>query len=229
MIAYIPARGGSKRIPRKNVRLLGGKPVIVHVIDTLRSLSFIEKVCVSTDDEEIASIVRNAGAETLELRSPALSNDTASFLDLIREDVPRFLKLARDQDQFLFVLATSALIPASTYEQALAVFSESKADAALSVHEMDPNPSLAMTRDASGIINAVFPAQLAMRTQDMPKYFMDAGCFYMIRHSALIKHNRFFDAVCAGVEVPSGIAIDVDQESDWRRLEEKFLSREAKQ
>src|SRR6188768_2007494 len=92
MLAYIPARGGSKRLPGKNIRPLDGIPVIARVIAALKGCSFISAVCVSTDEPRVANVAHDAGAEVLEPRAAKLADDHASFMDLLRDDLPRFFK-----------------------------------------------------------------------------------------------------------------------------------------
>ena len=122
MIAYIPARGGSKRIPQKNIKLLGGRPVLARIIEVLKSLEFVKKVCVSTDDLKIQEIAIQSGAETGELRAKELSDDYVNFITLIRKDVPRF---AGDSEDILFALPTAALIQKKHYCEAFEIYKKS--------------------------------------------------------------------------------------------------------
>ena len=114
MFAYIPARGGSKRIPRKNIRPLNGKPVIARVIESLRPLEFLSAIYVSTDDPEIAEVAQASGAKYLKARAPELSNDKAGFMDLIRDDLPHFMK-ARRRRRGSFVRAADRGVGADRY------------------------------------------------------------------------------------------------------------------
>src|SRR4051812_1600267 len=132
MFAYIPARGGSKRIPRKNVRPLHGKPVLARVIENLKPLEFLSAIYVSTDDPEIAELAQKIGAKYLKARAPELSNDKAGFMDLIRDDLPNFMTAEGGDDEVLFVLPTAALVPTDIFRNAHVVWTEKKPEILMS-------------------------------------------------------------------------------------------------
>ena len=136
MIAYIPARGGSKRIPRKNIKHINGKPVIAYTIQNLIKLDFIDKVYVSTDDIEILDIAESFGAVCLELRSSNLANDSAGFIDLIKNDLNRFCEDS-NSEEVLFVLATAALVPSSIYFEAYKKYTSAKPEVLMSCEPFD--------------------------------------------------------------------------------------------
>lgn len=225
MIAYIPARGGSKRIPRKNIREIGGKPILGHVIENVKGLPFIEQVCVSTDDHEIADVALKYGAVIHDFRKAELSNDFAGFMDLIKDDVPRYLDAVEDKNNFLFILATAMLVAPDILKKAHQEFISSSAEVLMSVQAFDPHPYRALTVDENGNIKALYGEKIKMRTQDMPPMFVDAGCFYFFNRSAVIRNSGIWDCKVKPVLLDHSIGIDIDTEADWLRLEQALSSR----
>lgn len=223
MFAYVPARGGSKRIPRKNVRALAGVPIIGHVINTLSQLDFIDRVYVSTEDAEIAAIAATFGAECLELRQRKLAEDAPGFIDLIRQDVPRFSAASAGDEEVLFVLATAALLPSSVFVDAHQTYLEGKPDVLMSCESFHMSPFWAMTEKDDGFWQPIFPESVLVPSADLPPTVIDAGLFYFFSLSALETSEslKLVDRLQAYV-VPVDLACDVDTEADWHRLEEKF-------
>jgi len=220
VFAYIPARGGSRRIPSKNIRALGDRPVIVHVIDALQSLDCISAVYVSTDDPHIQEVVESAGAQCLGFRAPELSNDKAGFADLIHHDIPRFADHGGDRE-VLFALATAALVPASIYADAYRQFVASTPDILMSCEVAQP--FWAMTQKTDGFWWPLFPEKVLTNSQDLPKSLVDAGLFYMFD---LDKMQRYSSVKLADriqpYEVPNRYSVDVDTPEDWDLLKYKF-------
>ncbi len=216
MIAYVPARGGSKRIPRKNIKLLGGKPIIAHVIETIKSLDFISNVCVSTDDIEIQDIAIKYGAETGALRIPKLADDFVDFITLVKEDVPRF---ANNTNDILMILPTAALVQKDLYYNAYAVYQEKSPHILMSTIEYPISPLWAMVQDNNGYCKAVHPEFIKMRSQDLPRTCVDAGLFYMMKLEEIRSADSLTAEKLLSYNVPPDIVVDVDTPSDWEQLE----------
>lgn len=216
MIAYIPARGGSKRIHRKNIKLLGGKPIIAHVIETAKSLDFIRKVCVSTDDLEIQNIAAEYGAETGNLRASELADDFVDCITLVKEDVPRF---ANETNDLLMILPTAALVQKRHYYNAYAIYQEKSPHILMSTIEYPISPLWAMVLDDNGFCKPVHPESLKMRSQDLPRTCVDAGLFYMMSKHRIHGDEGSVSEKVFAYNVPSDIAVDVDTPADWEQLE----------
>lgn len=225
MFAYIPARGGSKRIPRKNVRPLAGKPIILRVLDVLASLP-LKGIGVSSDDPEILSLVEGyKGARTLGPRSADLSNDTAGFMDLVRSDVPRFAQ-AFGGHSLLFVTATAALVGREHFERALELHRRAPRGLVAAVTSYESSPWLSLSGDPSVGLKPSFPEMYMLPTKDLPPAYTDAGCFYAMSLEHLEGKTGFFDLQpVRGVVLPREVGIDVDTEDDWRRLERALSER----
>ena len=221
MFAYIPARGGSRRIPQKNIRLLAGRPVIAHVIAALRSLEFIRAVHVSTDDPAIAAVAEAAGAVCLEPRARELSDDKAGFADLIHRDIARFAAHNGGDRDVLFALATAALVPASVYRSAHERFSADRPDILMSAEPA--HPFWSMVQKPDGYWQPLFPDKVLTNSQDLPAAQIDAGLFYMFDLDVMMRFPsvKLVDRLQTFV-VPSAYTIDVDSPDDWEELENKY-------
>ena len=228
VLAYIPARGGSKRVARKNIRELGGVAVLARVLRTLRQLDFVQAACVSTDDAEIAAIATKEGAVTLDLRASKLSDDHTTLVTLISEDLPRFISscgLTQDSAQILVVLPTAALLRAETLRQAYQAFLNSNTPLLASLRELEFSPARALERDANGLYHPLAPNRLLQRSQDLPPAAIDAGQFYFLRYAAIKSHQGHWFTVpggIAGMVLAPEEAIDIDTEEDWLNLERVF-------
>ena len=225
MFAYVPARGGSKRIPRKNVRPLGGKPLLERVIEQLRLTPGLAGVAVSSEDSEILALAEKAGATTLCPRDAALADDTTGFMDLVRRDAPRFSAHFCDDD-VLFVTATAALVTSASYSEALARHKGNESGLTMAVTVFDRSPMLALTGDPRLSLAALFPEMYLKPTKDLPPCCFDAGCFYAFSIERASKRKKLIDLTpIRGVVLPNDVGIDLDTEADWHRLEESFARR----
>ncbi len=231
IIAYIPARGGSKRVPGKNIRPLGGKPVLAHVIDALRSLPFLEAICVSSDDEQVRNIAEANGAVTLEPRSPELADDFTTFMTLLQKDVPRFIEhcgLDRKTANVLWVLPTAALVTPDIYRAAYDEFLATGAEILTATTVFDNSPFRALVPGEGGRWKPLFPDKLLTRSQDLPETRVDCGLFYFLRYGPMAAATGHWFNVGDGpaaFSVPASLAIDVDTPEDWHRLEQAFAAR----
>lgn len=230
-IAYIPARGGSKRIINKNRKLLGGKPIILHVIEILMQLNWIEKICVSTDDPEIKNLVESLGAIALDLRAKELSDDYCTFKNLLEKDIYRFEEYLKLKDDYnvLMVLPTAALINTELINKAKNKFLDTGADFLFAAKEYDISAFWAFEETLDGF-RPLFSDKLNERSQDLPNTFSDAGLFYYLKSDLI--HN----SLETWFHVPNKtfyftnkeIAIDVDTLDDWKLLEHYFFNRSTK-
>jgi len=227
MIAYIPARGGSKRIPLKNIKPLNGIPVLGHVIRAVKNLEFIQDVCVSTDSPDIAAIAQECGATTLEARAPQLSDDRSTLKDLLDNDVGRFLKhfnIAADNASVLMPIATAALVPSNIYAAAYTDFISGNYDFLMATTDYAISPFWAVTEGVDKKWRPLFPEKITARSQDLPPTQVDAGLFYMLNYAKMKGAPRgwLFSENMKCFKVPSTIAVDVDKQDDWDELERKF-------
>lgn len=231
IVAGIFARGGSKGVPRKNIRMLAGKPLIAHAIETARSSRFIDRVVVSTDDEEIATVARRYGAEVPFMR-PA---------DLARDDSPEWLAwrhailtLGGENSQlawraFVCVPTTSPLRSIDDVDGCIKMFLENEADVVIAVSPASRSPYFNMvTLDDKGYARVVIqPLKAAFRRQDVPAAFDMTTIAYVARPAFVLKADSMFQGKVMARIVPSERALDIDTELDFEIAE--FLLGRAKQ
>ncbi|MCW0234949.1 MAG: acylneuraminate cytidylyltransferase family protein [Ferrovibrio sp.] len=223
MFAYIPARGGSQRIARKNIKTLGGKPIIVHVIQALQAVPGIDRIHVSTDDREIRAIAEAHGAVCLEPRSSDLSNSKAGFIDLIREDIPRYIEANGGTSEVVFALATAALVPAAVYSDAISAFQQNRPDVLMSCESYDHPVWWAFRQKQDGFWTPIFPDKVQTNSQDLPPALTDSGLFYVFDQKVLSRFpsHKLVDKLLP-YEVPAAYRCDIDTPEDWERLEWKY-------
>lgn len=215
-IAVIPARANSKRVPRKNIRLFLGKPIIAYTIEAALASGLFARVIVSTDSEEYAEIARQFGAETPFLRGDALAGDHVP-ISAVTVDVLERL----DPDGSLYpdvcqLMANCPLRTAEDIQDSYRQFSESGARTQISVTRSGwLNPWWAMTRDDQYHLEPIFKEALTQRSQDLPALFVPTGAVWWAKSAVLRKEKTFHTPDRRGWEIPWFRAVDIDDEDDW--------------
>lgn len=217
ILAIIPARGGSKGIPRKNLRLLGGIPLIGHAIRNCLGSKRITQTLVSTEDEEIAVVARRFGAEVL-MRRPELAADEVPLAPVVYDVVQQLEKQGQQVDIVATVQPTSPLIRPETLDRALAVFDNPAVDTVLSVYD---NTHLNWTIDEEGRHKPLFSERV--NRQQLPQIFTESGGIIAARRTVITEKERIGDNVELIVLDPEE-ATDIDTYHDWW-LAEKILNR----
>lgn len=219
-LAVIPARGGSKRVPRKNVRAMAGRPLIAYAIEAALGSGIFGRVVVSTDDDEIARIGRACGAEVPFLRAASLADDltpvsaaTADALGRLDPEGSAFADVAQ-------LMANCPLRTAEDVRASYAAFRSSRAPAQISVARYGwQSPWWAMTRDTAGRIEPLFADRLQQRSQDLQELFCPTGAIWWATAETLRTHRTYHVEGRTGWELPWDHAIDIDTENDWRLAE----------
>lgn len=219
-VAIIPARGGSKRIPRKNVRLFAGKPAIAHSIGLALGSNLFERVIVSTEDEEIASIAAYYGAEVPFTRSTDLSDDFSTTVDVI-SDAALQIELA-DEDLICCIYPVTPLLRVERLTQAQKLMEAESWDYVFSATEYTTPIERAFRKDSSGKVSFLKPDFVSTRTQDIEKSFYDAGQFYFGRVWAWKKKLPILSGNSSFIELDKNEVIDIDEVSDWELTESIF-------
>lgn len=211
MLALIPARGGSKGLPRKNVLPLAGKPLIAWSIEAALAAPSVRRVLVSTDDPEIAEAARVAGAEVPWLRPAELATDTATSLDVALHALDQ----ADPASEWLLLLQpTSPLRTAGDIEAAAALRGPG-VDAVIGVCEAQTHPALALREDAEGFVAPYIEGVTATRRQDLPKAYAINGAVYLVRVSTLRDERTFKPAHTRPYRMPAERSIDIDTAWDF--------------
>ncbi|MDS1369869.1 acylneuraminate cytidylyltransferase family protein [Aliarcobacter butzleri] len=212
-LAIIPARGGSKRLPRKNVLDLCGKPLITHTIEAGLKSNYIDKVIVSSDDEEILEISKKFGAETVK-RPDELASDIATTFDAVKHTIDNNI----DKFDYIVLLQpTSPLRNEKHINEAIELLEEKKAKAIISVCEIDHSPLWSNTLpENSSMNNFLKDGVLNKRSQDLPKYYRLNGAIYICKTDKLLENKGFFlkDNIFAYV-MDKESSIDIDEEMDF--------------
>ena len=211
-LAIIPARGGSKRLPRKNVLDLCGKPLIAWSIEAALKSKYISKVVVSSDDEEILNISSNFGVDIIK-RPYELANDTATTFDAIKHTINNLEKY----DYIVLLQPTSPLRNENQIDEAIELLEEKKADAIVSVCEMDHSPLWSNTLPKDGNMNNFLRDEvLNKRSQDLEKYYRVNGAVYICKTDKLLENKSFFlkDNIFAYI-MDRKSSIDIDEEIDF--------------
>lgn len=219
-IAVIPARGGSKRVPRKNIKLLAGKPAIVYTIQAAFDSELFTRVIVSTDSDEIADVARAAGAEVPFMRSADLSGDHTGVSDVTLDAINRVDANGSKYANVCQLMANCPLRNAEDIRSSHEQFMSSGANAQLSVTEYGwLNPWWAMRMDSDHKLEHVLPDALGKRSQDLPQVFCPTGAVWWAKSAVLRKERTFHTNDKRGWEMPWYRAIDIDSEDDWRMAE----------
>lgn len=218
-VAFIPARGGSKRIPRKNVRPFFGRPMIAWSIDAARRSGLFGRVVVSTDDEEIAQVAEAYGAEVPFRRPAELSDDHAGTTAVIAHAVGWALDKGWSLEAVCCIYAAAPFLAVRDLSRGLAAL-ESRAWAyTFSATDFGTPIFRAFKQHSDGGVEMFFPEHFPTRSQDLPIALHDAGQFYWGRPDAWLACKRLFDRHSTPILIPRWRVQDIDSEEDWRRAE----------
>jgi len=226
-LAVVPARGGSKRLPRKNVLPLAGKPLLAYTLEAALGSGVFKRVVVSTDDEEIAELAVAFGAEA-QMRDRALADDHTPSSEVTLATLAA-LGGAASYPLVAQLLPNCPLRDADDVRSSLRAFVASKGEFQLSVANYGwQNPWWAMQRDQSGIIQPLFTEAIKSRSQDLPELYCPTGAIWLARSHALEESHTFYGPGVRGEPLDWEHALDIDHQSDLD-LAEAILVRRAKE
>jgi pseudaminic acid cytidylyltransferase len=218
-IAVIPARGGSKRIPRKNIREFAGKPMITHAISAAKQSGLFTHIVVSTDDDETAGIARDWGGETPFKRPPELADDHTPTVPVIANAITACQALGWQIDYVCCIYPCTPFIQIDDLKHALELLYFSHAAAySFPVTEFPSAIQRALRRLPSGQMHPFNPEHELTRTQDMEIAYHDAGQFYWGRPDAWLANNKIHSNG-VGLPIPNWRSVDIDTLDDWERAE----------
>ncbi len=221
IIAIITARGGSKRIPKKNIRPFFGKPIIAYSIEAAKKSGIFDTVMVSTDSEEIASIAREYGAEVPFLRSAATSDDHATTADVLREVLEKYREQGKAYDSFCCLYPTAPFVTGERLKDAWEKMREAKADSLMTLVRYGFPPQRAMVlKDGYAVYQS--PQYEKSRSQDLEPVYHDCGQFYFCDTAAFLEKNSLVAGKTFGYQIPEEEVQDIDNESDWTMAELKY-------
>ena len=218
-IAVIPARGGSKRIPRKNIRMFCGKPIIAYSISAAQQTGLFDQVVVSTDDEEIASVAREFGATTPFVRPKELADDFTGTNAVVKHAVAWFNAQSNDVVHACCLYATAPLLQARFITEGYEALSRSDAAFAFSVTSYAFPIQRALRVTPEGRVDAIYPEHRMTRSQDLEHAYHDAGQFYWGTARAFLEDLPVFAPHSIGVILPRHLVQDIDTLEDWDQAE----------
>ncbi len=221
-LAVIPARGGSKRIPRKNIKMFCGKPIIAWSIEAAIESRCFDKIIVSTDDEEIAAVARQWGAEVPFMRPKELSDDYVGTIPVIRHAIEWFAEKSISFNHVCCIYATAPFVTAADIRNGLEALKESGSDYAFSVTSYPFPIQRAIKIKSDGRIEMFQPEHFSTRSQDLEEAYHDAGQFYWGRSEAWIQELPIFSKHAVPVMLPRHRVQDIDTPEDWIRAEMMF-------
>ena len=227
-VAIIPARGGSKRIARKNIKSFHGVPIMAYSIRTALASSLFDRVIVTTDDEEIAQIARQHGAQTPFMRPRALSDDYAGTMEVVQHALGELDELGEQAAFACCIYATAPFLQARYLREGLQLL-QAQADKsfAFSVTTFDFPVQRALRVTADGALDAMYPEYRLVRSQDLDTAWHDAGQFYWGRAEAWRRGDTLFSPVSLPVVLPRHFVQDIDTLEDWQRAEWIYAALQA--
>ncbi|MBQ8877103.1 MAG: pseudaminic acid cytidylyltransferase [Lachnospiraceae bacterium] len=219
-LAIITARGGSKRIPRKNIKEFCGKPILHYSIQAALDAGIFDEVMVSTDDEEIAEIAKAAGARIPFFRSEQTANDFASTDDVIMEVLSEYQKRGENFDAFCCIYPTAPFLTGQRLKEAMALLDT--ADSVMPIVPFSYPPQRGLIINEKGLVARQFPEYATARSQDLPKVYHDCGQFYACRTKPFLEAGttdveNLVPLILSEMEVQ-----DIDTLEDWEIAEIKY-------
>lgn len=220
-VAVITARGGSKRIPRKNIKPFLGKPIITYSIQAALEAGIFDEVMVSTDDEEIAELAKAAGAAVPFFRSKDTANDYATTTDVMLEVLKSYHRLGKEFDSACCIYPTAPFVSAEKLKTAMALLTEKEADSVLPVVRFSFPPQRSVIME-DGFLKFRWPEHMFTRSQDLEPYYHDAGQFYCLKVESFLQQKKLVMDKTVPYEQPELAVQDIDTEEDWEIAEVKY-------
>lgn len=220
-VALIPARGGSKRLPRKNILDVGGVPILARPIMAARATGLFEQIYVSTEDAEIAEIAKQYGAEVIE-RPPQIAEDRSTVVQVCLHALETHPEISL----MCCIYATAVLLEPETITAAYKLLGgDSEADFVMGVSEYEHPPVQALKADDNGYLSYMWPEWRGMQSQFHPHLVVSNGTFYWARRQALLEEKTFYGRRLRGFTVPSDQVSDIDTKEDLTRIKFRFTTK----
>ncbi len=220
-LCIIPARGGSKRIPRKNIKPFMGKPIIAYSIEAALDSGVFDEVMVSTDDEEIADVARQYGASVPFLRSEETSNDYATTVDVLLEVVNKYKEQGKSFNVICCLYSTAPFVTPERLKEAAFQISDN-VDACFTIVQYSYPIQRGLRINESEHVEMKFPEHLKSRTQDLEKVYHDAGQFYFVKTDSLVNEKTVWCKRTAPLILSELEVQDLDTLTDWQIAEMKY-------
>ena len=221
-VAIIPARGGSKRIPKKNIREFCGKPMIAWPIEVAKQSKLFDHILVSTDDEKIAEVAKSCGAEVPFIRPVELSDDYAGTTEVITHAVSWMHEQKWQPEAVCCIYATSVFLYKNDLVKGFEALNTGKWAYAFSVTEFESSIFRSFKEHPNNGVEMFFPEYFKTRSQDLPVALHDAAQFYWGKPEAWLQGMQLFGNHSCPVKISHWRVQDIDTEDDWKRAELLF-------
>ena len=222
VLAIIPARGGSKGVPGKNIKLLSGKPLIEYTTEVALQSKLLTKVLVSSDDDKIIEVAKNTGVEVPFKRPSNLSEDTTPTLPVIKHALAYYKNIGEEFNAICLLQVTSPFRTVDFLDNALQKFINEGADSLISVqkvpHEYNPHWTFELNEEGNLKI-ATGEEKIISRRQDLPTTYHRDGSIYITKTSIIEKENSLYGSTISYVESPKEFYVNIDTMEDWRKAE----------
>lgn len=220
-LCIIPARGGSKRIPRKNIKPFMGKPIMAYSIEAALKSELFDEVMVSTDDKEFAEVAKKNGASVPFLRSEATANDYATTVDVLLEVVEMYKQRGKEFDTVCCLYSTAPFVTSERLREAYNKLSD-QIDGCFTIVEYSYPIQRSLRINESGLVEMKYPEFLKSRTQDLEKIYHDAGQFYVVKMDVLFEEKTVWCKHTAPLVLSELEVQDLDTLTDWQLAEMKY-------
>lgn len=222
IVAIIPARGGSKRIPKKNIKLFAGYPIISYSIKAAQETDLFDRIIVSTDSEEIAGIARDYGVETPFSRPSELSDDFTGTVPVLLHALNWLDDHGYTSDYFCCIYATAPFVQPAFIRRGFDLLKKKNAGVAFSVTTFPYPISRALKIGKTGRIEMFWPEHENARSNDLPQAYHDAGQFYWGDTEKFLKEKTFFSSDAVPIMIPRYLVQDIDTPEDWETAEKMY-------
>ena len=220
-LAIITARGGSKRIPRKNIKLFNDYPIIKYSIDAAIKSKCFDEVMVSTDDKEIAEISKKLGAKVPFFRSKKTSDDYATLADVIEEVILKYKKQGKEFKYFCCLLPTAPFITSKRIIEGFQLIKNTGAESIVPITRFS-YPIQRALKIEDGQLKMFWPENYNVRSQDLTPAYHDCGQFYWMKTESILEQKQLYTKHTVPLEIPEIEVQDIDNEEDWKMAEMKY-------
>ena len=223
-MCIIPARGGSKGVPRKNIKNLCGKPLIQYAIEAAQQANVLTEIMVSTEDEEIAEVAKQSGAQVPFIRPMVLAGDKSPTIDVVLHVLEEYQKLGKSFDAVCLLQATNPLRTADTIRMSIEKFKDTNADCLLSVrevpHEFNPHWTFEEKENNDLLRIATGEKEIIPRRQELPKAFYRDGAIYLTKSTVIIDQRSLYGERIAYINLEGKPHVNIDTMKDWALAEQ---------
>lgn len=224
VLGLIPARGGSKGVPRKNIKNLCGKPLIQYAIEAAQQANVLTEIMVSTEDEEIAEVAKQSGAQVPFIRPMVLAGDKSPTIDVVLHVLEEYQKLGKSFDAVCLLQATNPLRTADTIRMSIEKFKDTNADCLLSVrevpHEFNPHWTFEEKENNDLLRIATGEKEIIPRRQELPKAFYRDGAIYLTKSTVIIDQRSLYGERIAYINLEGKPHVNIDTMKDWALAEQ---------